>query len=244
MSVLAAVLQARLVAGSAAATVPTPAPVAVVVDAAVVDRQGLAARLVAGAEPLGRRLSTPPPRASIVVTGELLDFRVQVAAPGMGGSTWSSHCPCTHAELVAHVQQRLRQALLARPTAPAAPRVPPSAAADPTAGPGPGPSADPRGEPSLREGDARRSRPRPRLARRGRLGAALLGLGGAGLGAGTAVMLASHRAQDESFLFHVRAEHRPYGLAAMAVGSGVLASGVVLLLLDRRHRRARLATHP
>ncbi len=216
MNVLVAVLNARLLVAGVAGSMPgAPSPVSVVVDAAVIDGDALAQRLVIGTEPLAvLRPGASWPAASILVTGELLDFRVQLTVADGAGST--SQCPCTHAELVAHVQRELALALSARPACPTlAPTLTPPAA------PAPLPDA----------------RPPQGLRPSGRLGVALIGLGGLGLGAGAGVWVAVEVTRDEKFL--PRTDLRPLGVAAVAAGASALASGALLLLLDRRARRSR-----
>lgn len=221
MTALSAWLGARLLAGMIGST-PIPTPLVVVVDAAVVDGDALAARLVAGLEPLVRILPLTPEAASVRVTGELLDFRVGLALATDGRSTWS-WCPCTHAELVAHVQRRLARALRPPMTCPPAPL----AIAPPPA--------------------SRPPRPvqthEPAHGRSGRLGAALVGAGGLALGTGAGLVIATRLVTDERWV--PRADPRPFGVAAMAVGTAVLAAGASLLFLELRSSRARRrALHP
>lgn len=225
MSALAAVLEARMLVAALAGSLPTPSPVAVVVDATVIDGDALAARLTAGAEPLA--LQWPGarwPSVSIVVTGELLDFGVELTLAEAAGwaapPSSSSRCPCTHAELVAHVQRRLAEALVAPPACAARP-----AAIARTAPVPPSPT------------QARRLG----LGAMGRLGVVLVGLGGLGLGAGAGAWVAMAVARDEKFM--PRTDLRPFSVAALAAGGGVLASAAVLLVLDRRLRRWRPRAH-
>lgn len=224
MTVLSAWLGARLLAGMVG-SMPVPAPLAVVVDAAVLDGDALAARIVAGLEPLVHLLpATPGAAASIRVTGDLLDFRVSLALGPDGARTWS-WCPCTHAELVTHVQRRLAHALRLATACPPAP-APPLASE-------PAPASPP-----------------PRLpvharapSRSGRVGVALVGTGGLALGTGLGVMMAAQGLDDEQWA--PRADLRPLGVAAIVVGASALATGSLLLLLDRRLARAhRRAAHP
>lgn len=227
MSLLAAVLHVGLLASAMAG--PASARVSVVVDAAVVDREALAARLVVGTEPLARLLPNgPSPSASIVITGELLDFQVYVALPTTEGTSASSRCPCTHAELVAHVQHRLAQALHARADCPA-PRKP---IVEPSSSPPPPP---PRAQPRVEvRGEG--------LRRPGRLGVALVGLGGLGLGLGTGALAALQITHDDKYQPHTNL--RPAAVTAVATGGAALMSGAVLLLLDRRLRRPPSRSRP
>jgi len=236
MSVIAVLLGARLLTAAAdpAGSTPEPSPVSVVVDAAVVDGDALAARLVAGVEPLSRRLRPMTGAAvSIHVTGELLDFRVSLALGPAGASSWS-RCACTHAELVAHVQERLTQELRARPRCPPPPRVvvPPPSPTPPRVVVPPHSPASPR--PIV---------PHRSLGRRDRLGVALVALGGLVLGAGIGAATATSVVDGEQWSLHTLS--RPRGLVPMVVGTGVLATGAFLLIFDRRLPRARLrAVHP
>jgi len=222
VTALSAWLGARLLAGMIGST-PFPTPLVVVVDAAVVDGDALAARLVVGLEPLVRILPLAPgAAASIRVTGELLDFRVGLTLGPDGMSTWS-WCPCTHAELVAHVQRRLARALRPPMTCPPAPL----AIAPPPASRPPRP--------------VQTHEPAPR--RSGRLGAVLMGVGGLALGTGAGLVIATRVVTDERWV--PRADPRPFGIAAMAVGTAVLAAGASLLFLELRSSRARRrALHP
>lgn len=223
MTVLSGWLGARLLASMVGST-PVPTPLVVVVDAAVVDGDVLAARLVAGLEPLVPILPLMPAAASVRVVGELLDFRVGLALATDGRRTWS-WCPCTHAELVAHVQRRLAHALRSRSECP----LPALRAIAP-------PSAS---RPPQLHG---RAHERPR-GRHGRLGVVLVGMGGLGLGTGLGVLAAAESITDDRWMPH--SELRPAGIAAMAVGAIVLATGSLLLFLDHRSPRARLrALHP
>lgn len=223
MTMVAAVLGARLLAATIVHWIAMPGSIAVEVDAAVVDGDALAARLAAGVEPLAYLLpATPAPAARVRVTGELLDFHVGLALGDAASAAirWS-RCACTHAELVAHVQRRVALALRPRPVSP-----PPPRAIEP-----PAPSASP---PVVL---ARRG-----LGRAGRLGVGLVGLGGLVLGAGAGAVAAVELAHDERW--RPRTNVRPAGLAAMAAGTGVLATGALLLLLDRRPSRARRHAAP
>ncbi|MCX4247565.1 hypothetical protein [Paraliomyxa miuraensis] len=224
MSTLAAVLQARALVSALAGVTSSSAPVSVVVDAAVVDREALATRVLAGTR--GMVTST---LASIVITGELLDFRVHIVVPGTTRGTWSSRCTCTHAELVPHVRDHLAQALKAQDPAMtlAAPPDP-----EPPEPPNPAPRPESRTR-SARHGTG--------LGPAGRAGAVLAGLGGLGLGAGAAALAITHRFYDETF--QSSADVRARGIAAVTVGSAMLVSGAVLLLLDRRRRQARPESH-
>lgn len=252
MTMVAAVLGTRLLAATMVHWMAMPGSIAVEVDAAVVDGDALAARLAAGVEPLAYLLpaaATPVPVARVRVTGELLDFHVGLALDGAARTTsttstasttstmstasttsttstmsttatWS-RCACTHAELVSHVQRRVALALRPRPVRPPPPRAiapPPPPAAPPVV-------------------LARRG-----LGHAGRLGVGLVGLGGLVLGAGAGAMAAVALAQDERW--RPRTNVRPAGLAAMASGTGALATGALLLLLDRRLTRARRRTAP
>lgn len=233
MTALSAWLGPRLLAGMVGST-PVTMPLAVVVDAAVVDGDALAARLVAGLEPLVQLLpptpGTPEVTVSVRVAGELLDFRVGLAIGTEGTSTWA-WCPCTHAELVAHVQRRLADALRPRSTC-----LPP-----PRAIVSPAPSHPPSGAP-------RRGPTHPPLAvvparERGRLGVGLVGLGGLVLGTGVGLLVGASVTEDEQWVPH--ANLRPAGITTMVVGTGVLATGVLLLIFERRLPRARRrAAHP
>jgi hypothetical protein len=223
MTILAAILHARLLTAGVAGSVPVPSPVSVVVDAAVIDGDALTARLVAGTAPLAYALpSAPSPVASILVTGELLDFQVSLTLLVAGATTTtSSQCPCTHAELVAHVQRRLARALRARAVCPAPP---PRVSTPPPSPAAPRVVVRERGMGSV-----------------GHLGAALVGVGGLafGVGAGTWVtaMLADHEA------LMARTGIRTFTISTMAVGSSALVSGALLLLLDRRFQRSRRRAH-
>lgn len=233
MSTLVTMMQARALATALAGAVSSSTPVTVVVDAAVVDREALAVRVLEGTEALAARLARDSTAASIVITGELLDFRVHLMVPTTTKRTWSSRCPCTHTELVAHVQDRLAQAVEVVPTVEAAIEAPSEA-------PSENRSRPPTIEPSLATAAPIASRSQG-LGRPGRWGVAFLGLGGLGLGAGTAIVAITPRIYDETFRFD--ANLRTQGIAAIAVGSSVLVSGVVLLVLDHRRRRARQENH-
>lgn len=215
-------LVARALAGLLGSTT-VPSPIAVTVDATIVDGDALAARLAEGLEPLALLLpaSAGRPAASVRVTGELLDFHVGLAVSASRVATWS-RCPCTHAELVAHVQRRLAHALRPRPATPPPPRVitPP-------------PAPPPRVVP-----------PSHRLDHVGRLGVAMVGLGSLALGAGTGMWLASSTTGDEQWAF--RANLRPGFLVPMVLGTSVLTTGASMLFSKRRSlRSARLrAAHP
>lgn len=229
MTALSAWLGARLLAGMVAAT-PVPVPLAVVVDAAVVDGDALAARLIAGLEPLVQLLpptpGTPEVAVAVRVAGELLDFRVGLALGTDGTSTWS-WCPCTHAELVAHVQRQLAHALRPRSTCPPTPR----AIASP---PAIRPPNRPPIHPPIAKAPARE---------RGRLGVGLVGLGGLVLGTGAGLLVGASVTEDEQWVPHTNL--RPAGITTMVVGTGVLATGVLLLIFERRLPRARRrAAHP
>jgi hypothetical protein len=211
-------LLARVLASLAGST-SVPSPIAVTVDASIADGDALAARLAAGLEPLAPLLpaAVDGPAASIRVTGELLDFHVGLAIPAVRVAT-GSRCPCTHAELVAHVQRRLVHALRPRPIVPPPPR---SITAPPSACP-------PRVVP-----------PSYRLDRTGRLGVVMVGLGSLALGMGTGLWLAASTTGDEQWA--LRENLRPRFLVPMVLGTSVLATGAVLLSLDRHSLRpARL----
>lgn len=217
MTTPSAWLVARVLAGLGSTSMPSP--IAVVVDASIVDGDALAARLAAGLEPLAPLLpaSTSGPAASVRVTGELLDFHVGLVLPAARVAT-GSRCPCTHAELVVHVQRRLAHALRPRPAVPPAPRVIMA----------PPPACPPRVVP-----------PPYRLDRTGRLGVVMVGLGSVTLGAGTGMWLAASTTGDEQWA--LRESLRPRVLVPMVLGTSVLATGAVLLFLDRHSLRpARL----
>lgn len=229
MTVLSAWLGARLLASMVGST-PVSMPLAVVVDAAVVDGDALAARLVASLEPLVQLLpptpGTPEVTVSVRVAGELLDFRVGLAVGTEGTSTWA-WCPCTHAELVAHVQRRLADALRPRSTCP-----PPPRAIAPLAPSGPA-NHPPRG-PAIAKAPARD---------RGRVGVGLVGLGGLVLGTGAGLLAGTSVTEGEQWVPHTNL--RPAGITTMVVGTGVLATGALLLISERRFPRAlRRAAHP
>jgi hypothetical protein len=206
---------ARLLAGFVAST-SAPSPIPVVVDATVVDGDGLRARLASGLQPLAPLLSATPETsvAFLRVGGELLDFEVGLALAPERGTTWS-RCQCTHAELVAHVQRRIVHALRPRPAPPPPPRT--SAALLPAAPP-----------------DVEIHR--HGLGRRGRLGVVLVGLGGLTLGGG-GVMVGASLADAEQW--RPRVELRSFGVSVMTVGASALTTGVLLLIFDRRPFRSR-----
>jgi hypothetical protein len=189
-------------------------PVAVTVDASIVDGDALAARLAAGLEPFVPLLpaSVDGPAASIRVTGELLDFHVGLALPDARVAAWS-RCPCTHAELVVHVQRRLVHALRPRPAVPPTPRVI-------TVPPVRPPRVVP---PSSRHG------------RTGRLGVVMVGLGSLALGTGTGMWVAASTTGDEQW--SLRDDLRPRYVVPMILGTSVLTTGAVLLFFDRRPLR-------
>lgn len=233
MTALSAWLGARLLAGMVGGA-PVPMPLAVAVDAAVVDGDALAARLVAGLEPLVHLLppapGTPEVTVSVRVAGELLDFRVGLGLGTDGTSTWS-WCPCTHAELVAHVQRRLAHALRPHPTCPLPPR---AIASPPASGLASHSPSRPPIHPPFVEVPARE---------RGRLGVGLVGLGSLVLGTGAGLLAGASVTEDEQWVPHTNL--RPAGITTMVVGTGVLATGVLLLIFERRLPRARRrAGHP
>lgn len=201
-----------------------PSPIAVTVDASIADGDALAARLAAGLEPLVPLLpaSTNDPAASIRVTGELLDFHVGLALPAARVVAWS-RCPCTHAELVAHVQRRLAHALRPRPAVPPRPRVITA----------PPPTCPPRVVP-----------PSYRIGRTGRLGVVMVGLGSLALGTGTGMWLAASTSDDERW--GLRAHLRPGYLVPMVLGASALTTGAMLLFFDRHpfHRAHLRAVRP
>jgi hypothetical protein len=208
-------LVARVLASLGSTSASVSPPIAVTVEASIADGDALAARLAAGLEPLAPLVpaSVDGPAASIRVTGELLDFHVGLALPAAHAATWSQ-CPCTHAELVAHVQRRLAHALRPRPAVPPPPRV---ITAPPPACP-----------PRVVQASYR-------IGRVGRLGVVMVGLGSLALGAGTGMWLAASNAGDEQW--SLRGDLRPRYLVPMVLGASVLTTGAMLLFFDRRPLR-------
>ncbi len=219
MTPVAALIARLLAAPAAAGQVAGPSPpIAVEVDVAIAEGDALAARIAAAIDPLAHvepTAITLPTR--VVVQGELLAFRVGVVAADAGSTAWTA-CPCTHAELVTHVQHRLAAALRPRPRCPL-PRV-----------------IAPEAPPAPARIESRR------LGRAARLGVVLVGVGGLALGAGAGAVAAAAMARDERWI--PRTDLRPAGVALVAAGAGALATGALSLLLDRsprpHHARVRV----
>lgn len=236
MSGLAVQLTAKALALAVATSPPSVQPRAVAdttttveVDASVVGREALAARL---RSEVSRLVEVVPldagPPMHISVEGELLGFEVRVTH----GERSAVHpCPCTHDELVTHV---LRRVVAER-------RVPPRCS------PAPSTSVEVscvsrRPEPSAAELDRTHPTDMPR-SRRKASGIALSVVGAATSGAGAGLWLGRVAARGD--FSRDTPDVRPYAIAAIASGAVALTVGVVLLLSrsgDRRRRpRARLS---
>ncbi|MEM7153748.1 MAG: hypothetical protein AAF799_12950 [Myxococcota bacterium] len=190
--------------------------VEVTVDAQIADGALLGDRLESD---VARTLSERSPEGpaagpvAIHIGGELLGFRVQV---DFAGRRTITECPCTHGELVAHVRHRVVEAIETpppvRPRAPlpACPAVRPAAA--------PPPVAPPSG-----------------LSPRGRAGVGSLVAGALAIGAGGGFWLGMAAVRTE--LAPSRFDGRPPAIAALAVGTAAVVTGVALLVSERRARR-------
>jgi hypothetical protein len=155
----------------------------------------------------------------VEIGGETYDYRVKVTpmrdGEGVGGAVEAVVCECTSKELLDRIDAEVRRAVAVLEETPVAERGEPSPVSVPVEG-------EPRPVPD----------DEPGLTWRGKTGAGLIAVGGAGVIAGV-VMVAVDRGPPLSGLSYAQRDWRnPTGYVVLGVGGAMLAGGVVLLVLD------------